>query len=341
MVVGRSKEGLIYTALLAVDVVVIGLVVAWFAGWMPRRTTAESSHLVYGDTLPALTAKDINGAVVRLRPDAGAYHLIFLIDPNHEPNAEEKYRIDYLNILIDRYGERGLKALAILAGTPEAAFNYSSAVNLRFPVVADLDRSISRRLSVHDQGVGLILTEAPGIVRYAEFHEFPPRDLLRQLVEKYIVGQVQTKLAESNSPLLTPGQKLPLLMVRDVLSKQQTTLNPETLAGYSLLFFTADCSSCQFTRYLSWSQDFLIAESSKGNPVMGLFTGGCYRDQGVDEQILSWPAPIWLIEVPIKGLGDQYSTRHDKFKTPIVVRMGNDGTILTVEPLIAPHQAEE
>jgi peroxiredoxin Q/BCP len=339
--VARSKEGLIYTTLLVVNVAIIALVVAWFAGWIPRSTAAESGHLSYGDALPAFTAKDTNGNSVKLLPDAGAYHLLFLIDPNHKPNAEEKYRLDYLNILLDRYAGRGLKALAILAGDARAASEYGLTINLRFPIVPDPDRSLSRQLTVHDQGVGLLLVDGQGAIRYAEFHEFPPRDILRQVVEKYIVDRVQTKLPEVKSPLLTPGRKLPAVMVRDVRSGETMILGPETLGNHTSVFFTADCSSCQFTRYLGWLMDFKLEESVKGYAVMALVTSGFYRDEEVDSQIFSWDTPLLLIEDPFEGLEDGYNTRRDKFARPIVVKFGGDGAILSVEPFLATSRTGE
>jgi hypothetical protein len=332
----RSKEGWFYTTLLLVDVAIITSAVAWFAGWWPQRTTAQSRHLAYGDTLPSLTVKDIGGTSIELRPDPGTYQLLFLMDPNHEPVAEEKYRIDYLNILLDRYFSQGLRALAVLAGDTEAASKYGSAVDLQFPIIPDPDRSVNRRLTVRDRSVGLLLVDGQGTIRYAEFHEFPPRDILRQIVEKYIVGQVQTKFPEVKSPLLVPGRKLPPLTVRDVRGGESKVLGPDELAGHTLLFFTADCSSCQFTRYLSWLGGI------EGQPVTVFVTSGFYRDKEVDDEILSWSGPLVLVEQPFDGLEDRYNTRHNEISArPTVVRTGSDGTIVSVEPFSAARRTGE
>jgi hypothetical protein len=213
-----------------------------------------------------------------------------------------------------------------------------TSVNFQFPIVADPDRSLSRRLTVHDGATAVILTDGQGIVRYSEFHDYPSRDLLRQLVEKHVVGQVHTKLPDVQSSLLYPGQRLPMLMVQDVLTKEPMTLEPEALANYILFLFNADCSSCQFVRYLRWVNDVRMQESAKGNVVVALVTRGFYRDKEVGEQISSWTGPLWLIENPFEGLEDPYNPRHDMSDAPMVIKLGGDGIILSTEPFLIARQ---
>lgn len=107
----KSRERLIYVVILIVDVVIIAVAIPWVVGWFPRRTIAESPHLSYGDKLPFFRARDINGEIINLHPDVETFQLLFLIDPNHEPNAEEKYRLDYLNTLVDKYGDQRLPSV--------------------------------------------------------------------------------------------------------------------------------------------------------------------------------------------------------------------------------------
>jgi hypothetical protein len=231
-----------------------------------------------------------------------------------------------LAVLQRKLGSHGLKLLVVFPkGVAEDARSSLRANGIRFEI--DQDGEYERLLSTslaHPHGATLIY----GPDRKVKFHllRVVDNDLLRQLVEKYLFGEIN----------YTPLELTAVSLVGQPLGPLNCASGTRIPQGHVIMLFPAGCSSCQLSNYgaLLEREATRLQDSLSGtvDPLF-VFLGGS------DQKSLALVESLSLKPENVCGLSsglliDNYSTRMRGFTVPILLRTDENGVISEVRPFI-------
>lgn len=247
-------------------------------------------------------------------------------------------RLKYLDVLHERYASRGLKIIGVFNGSEWRTRQLNDETEVGFPVISDEEFQLHRAAHIHPshQHGGVVVLDRQGRI---DFHTLgvPAEDQLRQLAEKYALGEVSYDPVEERlTPQFKVGAPLPELMVSSIDGREHFKLGGAQAANLALVIFNANCSSCQIDQFineLGTFQNKLTRENPHRRLVV-VFTPN--YDQGMlasYQRVGKLPASSYLIE---KGTSwyDEYATRYDTTATrPTIVMTGRSGEIVAVNSL--------
>jgi peroxiredoxin len=318
--------------LVALNLIVLSLI------WHTYRARSEQQdshprHLVYGERSPTATAHSITGQEVGL-PQPSEYTIILFFDP-HRAHGPDTRLIKYANVLYDRYRQQGLNCVTIAHSRGEELSEWASVHKLSYPLVADERGDLHERFLFSQEAGGTLIVDTDGVVRFS-YHALVDPDLLRQLTEKFLLGQVNVALSRVDPTVFQPGRQFPEIETLDLRKGVPVRLNPAMMRQRTVVVFTADCASCQLNHYISQiklEQGGSLQSRSPGT--MALFSRS-FAELEVLTQLRAEgiSSPVYLATEDIPGLEDPYNTRYDVTGPgPLVVHTNRSGRIISTAPI--------
>jgi hypothetical protein len=231
----------------------------------------------------------------------------------------------YLTVLQRKLGPRGLKLTVVFPnGVPNEVLSSWRASGI--PFVIDHDQAYERLLNAslaHPHGATLVY----GPDLKVKFHllRIVDNDLLRQLVEKYLLGNINYTPMESAASSLT-GQAI------DELDCGSGTQIPR---GRLIVLFPPGCSSCQLKNYApllgTKGKRVQGSLSGAGDPLFVFLGGSDQKARALIESLSVKPENVCTVSTSF--LFDTYSTRMRGFVEPIVLATNANGIVEEVRSL--------
>lgn len=231
---------------------------------------------------------------------------------------------EYLGVLQRKYGNEGLRILVVFA--PDSARgNILMAKSIGVPSVVDKDgwfQLLLRSALTHRHDAILVYDDSYRV----KFHALamPDNDLLRQLVEKYLVG----KITYSSASLLASS------LVGKRVVGLQCLMGPPPSGGIFVVF-PPGCSSCELNSYRELlkkaRQSSWVSRDSDGKWTLVFVNGrdphtlAAARDLGLEVGD--------VCGVREDSLLDPYQTRKNSTTVPLLLRAGKDGIVDDVQEL--------
>lgn len=250
-------------------------------------------------------------------------------------------KLNYIQVLHQRYKERGLAVLAVHQGSEVQGDYVKQRFALSFPVISDKSREtlqslgISSSRNVSQRTEGLLIIDSNHRVKYSD-SRLPSEDQLRILVEKYLLGTVDYSYRTSQArKFFVAGKTIPGLKLRLLGSVSETMLGGKELAGMRLAVFTADCASCQLEKYVKELAAFEASESETGKSILALFAPNfSANDLQSYVERYNVRAPIYMLSGSPAQLHDEYVTRYRVGEAePMLVSFDGGGRVEMFESL--------
>ena len=202
----------------------------------------------YGDTIPVLLGPDIKtSAETRVIADRAT--LVLYLSSAHMPSRNVELA-KYGEILMELYGDKGLKVSAIVQGKITDLKGLIDRSLIRYQVIEDPDRRLAQKLGLNPKENGVFFFDSRGICRFSTNAIMHAEDL-RQLVAAEFLKIDPFDKSIANARPIEKGQSLGSWLLTDTQSWTQTTLEKvrSSRAGL-MIFFTAECSICSLPEYL-------------------------------------------------------------------------------------------
>ncbi len=243
-------------------------------------------------------------------------------------------RVRYL-AAVDRVHKRnGLRTVAVVPGNHSTAEWYQQFVRLPFEIIGDehLDIHMAFRVSPPHGHTAVALFDGEGRVKFHAF-EIPEEDEVRQVVEKYLLGQVDYEYRTRRSSALVPGQPLPVTSLKFVAGVRSRSSSESLDASERILvFLPRGCSSCQMGQYSSQIFHLSLKAQNGGSGKKGIVV--VFPDDpdttewnAVKREIGPVAAEFWVTDDP-SLIWDEYYTRYlQEQSAPLVVGTDAEGRV--------------
>ncbi|MGH9783366.1 MAG: hypothetical protein ACRD88_04205 [Terriglobia bacterium] len=240
-------------------------------------------------------------------------------------------RIDYLSAVRRVHGPV-VKVVGVREGTGEDAQRFGENMQLYFPIMGDSSYQIFRWARVnpkHGHG-GFLIYDREGRVKFFDFF-LPEEDLVRQLVEKYALGQVDYSYKSAPVHTFRKGAPFPALTVRSFDGKPVNSLD---VRGKWVFVFQGLCHSCKVTHYLGHAREAITQLVGRGDlreeSVIMLFHSGVVDEQSLGAE--GWPLSQSFV-IP-HGATEEHAGYDTRFlpeaSEPLVVVTDRTGDITQV-----------
>lgn len=287
-----------------------------------RRSSA--THFSYGEGFPYDSAVDYKGERVNW-DKRWALFIFSKID-----SYEGIRNITYANVLSRRFESAGLVVVAFVAGSsrPQLQTLVESS-GLSYPIVTDNDGTWGNRLALNEHPFGIFLINPQRKIQFTSTRAEP--DDLRQLVEKYMVGSIDYA-PPGGVPPLKAGQKLPPVLLEDLLGHRQVRL--EELKDKTIVIFTARCPSCSLETYLT-SYRYMEKQLPKTSQTPLLIFSSKFSGKEITDTAsrLDIRAGLYMAHAGIPGVEDEYYSGSYFPDTDLVITTDGTGTVTRTESL--------
>lgn len=234
---------------------------------------------------------------------------------------------EYLGVLQRKYKGQGLKMLIVFSpDSPKAHTLIADAIGI--PWIIDKDgryQHILRSVLVHKHDA-ILMYDQDYRVKFQALSALD-NDLLRQLVEKYLVGEI------TYSPLSLLSSSL---IGRRVEGLQCQSSKPPPSKGVFVIF-PPGCSSCElnsFRQPLERAHDSGWGATNKGDKWTLVFVNGRDAHTIATVEKLSFDVQD-VCGVREDLLLDPYQTRKSSTTMPFLLKADDDGVVKDVEDLMA------
>ena len=281
-----------------------------------RRSAA--THFAYGEGFPYDSAVDFKGQ----RVDWDKRWALFIF--SNIDSYEGIRNITYANVLSRRFESAGLVVVAFVAGSsrPQLQTLVESS-GLSYPIVTDNDGTWGERLALGEHPFGIFLINPQRKIQFTTTKAEP--DDLRQLVEKYLVGSIGYS-PPGGVPPLKAGQKLPPVLLEDLLGHRQVRL--EGLKDRVIVIFTARCPSCNLETYLT-NYSYLEKQLPKTAQTPLLIFSSKFSGKEITDTAsrLHIRAGLYMAHAGIPGVEDEYYSAGYYPNTDLVITTDGAGSI--------------
>jgi hypothetical protein len=287
-----------------------------------RRSSA--THFSYGEGFPYNSAVDYKGQ----RVDWDKRWALFIF--SKIDSYEGIRNIKYANVLSRRFESADLAVVAFVAGSsrPQLQTLVESS-GLSYPIVTDNDGTWGNRLALGEHPFGIFIVDPQGKIKFTSTHAEP--DDLRQLIEKYLVGNIEYA-PPGGVPPLKVGQKLPAVLLEDLRGHQQVRL--EGLKDRVIVIFTARCPACSLETYLT-SYRYLEKQLPKTSQIPLLIFSSKFSGKEITDTAgrLDIRAGLYMAHAGIPGVEDEYYAGGYFPNTDLVITTDGTGTVMRTESL--------
>jgi hypothetical protein len=251
-------------------------------------------------------------------------------DPHNTQEARSRL-IKYADVLNERYGHQGLSCVTVAHSRREDLSEWAGAHKITYPLIADEDGSLHERFLFGQEAGGTLIVDPDGIVRFS-YHALIDADLLRQLTEKFILGQVNVAAGQIDLTVFQPGRQMPEIEALELRTGALVPLASEMVHQKMVVVFTADCATCQLNHYINQLKQLeqQLSPPSKPQATVALFSRSFSEVEVLDHlRAQEITSPVYLATNNIPGLEDPYNTRfHVTITGPLVVRLDKRGRIV-------------
>lgn len=298
---------------------------------LQNRCQVDETPLSYHSVIDQAIVKKLDGIV------GGQWRYLMLAFVS---TMKVTPRLKYLDILHRRYVDQGLKVVGIYNSSEDQIRTLREEARVSFSLLRDEACQLHQAFHIppgHSHGGLVVLDEQGRIDFFAQ--EIPVEDQLRQLAEKYALGEINYASAQDSiAAQFKLGAPLPLLPATRLDGKEYVVIGEAQTANLALVVFTGQCASCQVEHFIDavgLFQAKLVSDRRyRDHRLAVLFTPNfdrtmltSYQESGklpLSTYILSSLAPLY----------DEYATRYeDSGGRPIVVLTGFSGEVVAIKPL--------
>lgn len=249
------------------------------------------------------------------------------------PAAPVSNRVHYLGAVARRHTKNGLRVVGVVPGTDGTAEWYQQSAKLPFDVVGDehLELHMAFRVAPAHGHSAIVMFDRSGRVKFHAF-EIPEEDDVRQVVEKYLLGNVAYEYRSGELAAVSRGQILPANAFKSLGG------DPPDTRDRVLILLPPGCSTCQIDRYESRMLELLprlrtgqdrimkVALVFPNDPGAAEWTPLKNRTSGfVDE--------VWVTQEPGFVWDDYYTRYVGAGAQPLVVTTDSKGVVESAKAL--------
>ena len=233
---------------------------------------------------------------------------------------------EYLGVLQRKYQRQGLKILVVFSpDSPKSNTLLANAIGLAWVTDRDGRYQLLLRSALEHGHDGILIYDQDYKVKFQALAS-PSNDTLRQLVEKYLIGEI----TYSPVDLLSSS-----LIGRRVEGLQCLSSHPPSKGVF--VVFPPGCSSCELNSYrgaLKRARDSGWGAPSRDEKWTLVFVNG--RDAHTLKAAENLGFEVQdVCGVREDKLLDPYQTRKSPATMPLLLRAGDDGLIKDVQDLMA------
>lgn len=258
---------------------------------------------------------------------AQKYLLLYFMRPSH---FEHLRPMKYGNVLLQRHAENGLQVLIVSDAEPRDVGMLAMSESLSMPSLYDKDLTLKRLLRVPEHYEHTFLLASDGRV-VLSFAGVPPEDLLRQIVEKQVVGKIEYSRS-APSQMYKVGESLPRLRVSPVASGGPA--QDFAPRDAELVLISARCMACQMRAYMQRYRE-LVSSSDPGKSRYLIFSQRFPRQELLADLTEGGvPADnVFLAREPLGDLESDYRTKTGDDDAAVIVSINREGRIEAVRSL--------
>ncbi len=316
------RRWIMFSGLIAVNVALAVLVVRAF-----RATPFDESRVAYGTSV-ADAAEGLLQQSTAGRAEDKKYLLIFV---NGESLTRFRRRLQYINDLAPRVAGDKLQVVFVTDDPFEGLSTTATHARIYYDKKGTLHHSV--HISPHHSHGGVVVLSQAGNVEF-RVTTIAPEDEVRQLAEKYALGDINYRPASSDlSSLFSPGRQIPSVSPEPVSPAALRV--PAFQPGHTVVMFAASCAPCVLNEYLAdlGALKGRMAEQGGGDHLEVVFDSTFDRKM-LQDQLQDPRVPALVYRADLRGLAaPRYETRTDALAVPMIVTVGADGRISSASAL--------
>jgi hypothetical protein len=252
------------------------------------------------------------------------YLLFYFLSPSSFTNPKS---VKYGEALLKRHQASGLRVLGIADANECGAPPRAQGEELSFPVLCDKDGTLKLlfHMPVHDEYAYLLSSDGQVVF---SLPGAPPEDLMRQIVEKYVVGRIDYSRDHAQR-LYRVGETLPSISVAPVAGGKPFDF---TARDNELVIISARCTSCQLHAFM----DRYRALPASDRPRFLIFSQR-FPQQTLLKDLTMAGIPvdnIYLAQEPLGDLENEYRTKTGDDESSVIVEVDAAGRIKAVNSFL-------
>jgi hypothetical protein len=198
----------------------------------------------------------LNWAGYSGKPDSRTHLLLYFFRPSH---FEHLKSIKYGELLRQRHGDNGLQVFAVTDAPAGEVEPLRSGESFSLPILYDKNGLLGMLLRVQESYEHTFMINPSGEVVFS-VEGAPQEDMIRQIVEKYVVGKIDYGHTHA-AQVYRVGEQLPTLRIAPLVGGQDFDLEARDA---ELVLISARCTSCQLHAYLEKYRQ--MADSKDAGP---------------------------------------------------------------------------
>lgn len=318
-------------SVLSIFLVILALVAFWLIGynWYLGRSLADKAigpTLDYGAQVdPGALRQALSWAGYSGKLDSRTYLLLYFLRPGHFQHLRS---IKYGETLIQRHGDKGLQAFAVTDAPPDEVQTLRENDSLSLASLYDKKGLLRMLLRVQEPYEHTFLINSAGEVVFS-LEGAPQEDMIRQIVEKYVVGKIDYGHAHAHQAYKV-GEQLPTLHIAPLAGGPDFNLDARDA---ELVLISARCTSCQLNAYLERYRGLADSDST------GVSRYIVFSQRFLNNELIT---TLTTNGIPLKnfyisrgnlgGLENEYETKDDH-DSAVKLSVDHQGIITAVKPL--------
>lgn len=288
----------------------------------------EHVHLNYGEAFPSLSGTSATGKPIDSEFLRGKWGVVFYFKDH--PMVDF---LSYCDVLNRKYHSLGLQPLGITRRKTEELKQFLNRRAISYPILLDPGDRLRDLLHLEHHSYGFFFVNPDGVIEFS-LHRLMTSNDLRQLVEWHLVGRINYEIEKEWHLGIRPGDALPPYKIIDVKTGAALTLHDLDLTGSVIIFFTANCSTCQMSNYLEELKAMETSGVWSQNGVHYIFSQNFSLFDLIDRlNAHHIVANIYLAKEPFDVLESPYVTRAPLSEEALALTIDTQGRVKTVEPL--------
>lgn len=237
-------------------------------------------------------------AAVRLETNQTIGILALFSEASFQP------QVQYLNAILNKFSEQ-VKVLGVFPGSRRQVARFVQDHDLDFEIIPDVDHEVFHwaRVNPHHEHPGFVIYDNQYKAKFVSFN-MPAEDLIRQLVEKYVLGKIDYSYRDTPLSFFTVGNPLPELRLTPLRggNRDVVKLDGEIANDRIVVFFPPKCSACTLAQSVGVIQalqdQIKKSRNLKRKQLLLIFS--------------SAPPQTETLDVLLNLCPDSYVAKHDK-----------------------------
>ena len=223
----------------------------------------EQAFLTLSETIPDFVAKDIYHRDITSNELIKNIQLYIFLDPL----LKSSY-VKYVDNLFKKFRTHNFIAIGIATKNwGRKSRKFIKEENIIIPIVNDNKSRLRNSLKIGKNREALIIADKDNKVLYAS-KIIPEYDTLRQLVEKYVVGEITYNFIADQSENLLRNIDPYSIILYNIKNKNYVNMIDVLNNNPIVVYFGANCTSCQLKSYTEHLREFNKALNKKRNLII-------------------------------------------------------------------------